>query len=443
MMGPAGGRYNRAVFGRWRRRGAAALFLALSCTVLLAAKARADEQIPVGPTPVVDAQLSDGTLTVKTWDRPDVQVVTSGRVDVQHIDASQADPRLPRQYTAWSQVVPTEHGDVTLPEESFVIPRLAGSSHDAIVARGAGNTTIMIPRGTALVTANVGSGQVNLRNYHGAFIAHVRDGGVSLNHVDGSGYVEALHGPVDATNSSFDRLRVRTATGNMLFRGCTSHQIEASSEYGSIVYDNGRFQPGLAHFESVHGNVALGVRGGAQIGARSGSGHIVSSFPNGTQLRGQNSAQATVRGGGPMVTAVSKKGSVYIYNGSVRAHPQVQAELRGVQGIPVQRVPQPVALPAERQRAAMPPPPPYPGARGYGVPPRSYSVPPRGYAEPQRNYAPPQRNYPPAQRNYAPPQRNYAPPQRGYAAPQRQQGQTRQAPPPGGGDGGRHHQPPH
>ena len=27
------------------------------------------------------------------------------------------------------------------------------------------------------------------------------------------------------------------------------------------------FQPGLARFESEHGNVALGVSGGAQIGA--------------------------------------------------------------------------------------------------------------------------------------------------------------------------------
>ena len=72
----------------------------------------------------------------------------------------------------------------------------------------------------------------------------------------------------------------------MTFRGCTSHQIEASSKYGSIVYDNGKFQPGLARFESDHGNVALGVRGGAQIGAHSGSGHIVSTFHNGAPANG-------------------------------------------------------------------------------------------------------------------------------------------------------------
>src|SRR5580698_9038346 len=195
----------------------------------------------------------------------------------------------------------------------------------------------MVPQGTALVTAHVGTGQYNLSNYHGAFIAHVDNGGITMNHVNGSGYAEAVNGPVHANNSTFDRLRVRTATGNMLFRGCTSHQIDASSQYGSIVYDNGTFQSGLARFESVHGNVALGVRGGAQIGAHSGSGHIVSSFRDGAQVHnGSNMTQTTVRGGGPVVTADSKNGTVYLYNGSVRTHPRVQAELRDVQALPAE-----------------------------------------------------------------------------------------------------------
>ena len=184
-----------------------------------------------------------------------------------------------------------------------------------------------IPRGTALVTAHVGTGGSICETITASSSRTSRRRRFAQSRRNGSGYVESLRGRVTASNSTFDRLRARTATGNMIFRGCTSHQIEATSNYGSIVYDNGRFQPGLAHFESVHGNVALGVRGGAQIGARSGSGHIVSSFPNGAQLRGRRSAQATVRGGGPMVTAVSKHGSVYIYNGSMRAHPRVQSRV--------------------------------------------------------------------------------------------------------------------
>lgn len=415
MMAPKRPGYNSFVFGRGQWRGSAVLLLALTFSTLLAAKARADEQIPAGATPWVNLQLTSGTLNVKTWDKPQVQVSTNGHVNVQHVAASAADPRIPRQYTVWSQTVPTDHGNVTLPEESFVLPRLAGSSHDEIVARGAGDTTVMIPRGTALVTADVGTGRFALNDYKGAFVAQVDDGAVAMNRVSGTGYVQSLRGPVDANDSTFDRLRVRTATGDVSFRGCTSHQIEASSNYGSILYDNGRFQPGLAHFESVHGNVALGVRGGARIGARSGSGHIVSSFPNGAQLRGRNSAQATVRGGGPMVTAVSKNGSVYIYNGAMRAHPRVQAELNGSSGAPGVSRP---AAPAYRQ---------------YGTPARTYQAPARQYQAPARQYYP----YYPAPRQYQPQQqqqRQYQMPPRAYGAPaQRQPREQRQGTQPGGG----------
>ena len=396
MMVTAPPVYNEFVFGTcWR--GAAALLIASLCWLTLGARASAAQQLGVGPNPWLDVQLQSGTLTVKTWDRPQVQISNSGHLDVRHVSAGDADPHVPHQYTAWSQTVQTGHGQVRLPEESFVLPQLQGTSHDAIVASGDGDTTITVPRSTALVTAHVGSGQLNLNDYRGAFVTQVRDGGISLNHVDGSGYAEALRGPIDATNSTFQRLRVRTATGNMMFRGCTSHQIEATSKYGSIVYDNGRFQPGLAHFESEHGNVALGVRGSAQIGAHSGSGQTV---------------QESVRGGGPVVTAVSKHGAVNIYNGSVPARTDVAPHV-------------------------------YAPTRSYA--PERANAPAQTFAPPH-TYAPP--NYPARAPRYAP---QYAPPQ-GYprqnpppsyprqAAPQ---AYPRQAPPPNG-SGGEHrrHQPP-
>lgn len=358
-------RYNRAVERVWR--GTAVLLLAFVCWSSLAARASADETVNVGPNPVINAQLDSGTLTVKTWDRPTVDVQTDGNVTTHHLDASQVDPRLNKQYLFWSQTVDTPQGAVTLPETSFVLPQLKGNEHDAVEARGSGNTTITVPRGTSLVTASVGSGQLHLNNYSGVFIAHVRDGSIDMNRVNGSGFVEALTGSVNATDSNFDRVRVRTATGNMTFRGCTSHQIEATSTYGSITYDNGRFQPGLARFESVHGNVALGVRGGAQIGAHTGSGHIVSSFHNSAQTRGTaNTTQATVRGGGPVVTAVTRNGSVYLYNGSVRAHPGMQAQMRAMR-------------PYGQQRFA----PRYYGAPSNNAAPRSY---PPYAAPPARQY---------------------------------------------------------
>ncbi|MBV9333161.1 MAG: DUF4097 family beta strand repeat protein, partial [Candidatus Eremiobacteraeota bacterium] len=276
-----------------------------------------------------------GQVTIQTWDRPQVLVTSEQPTDIQHLTPNQVDPRIPKQFQMPSHTIQTEHGPVTLAAESFVLPEISSGPHDAIVARGNGRMTIMIPRGTAMVIAHLRAGRLAINDYHGVFVAHVRGAEVALNRVGGTGYVESLRGRVVATDSSFERLRVRTATGDMLFRGCTSHQIQANSNYGSIVYDNGDFAPGLARFESEHGNVALGVRGNAQIGAHSGAGHVESSFRDDAQVRGDpTTKQATVGNGGPVVTATSKNGSVYLYSGSMNDHPHVRQELSGSTQLP-------------------------------------------------------------------------------------------------------------
>jgi hypothetical protein len=304
---------------------------------------RADEQFDVGPSPVLNLHVSRGQVTIQTWDRPQVLISSSQPAEAYHLYSPEVEPGIPKQIQIASDQIKTAAGDtVTLPAESFVVPDLPGNDHDAVVARGSGKMTITIPRGTAMVIAQQRAGHLTINNYHGVFVAHARGAGVSLNGVSGTGFVESLRGRVVATNSTFDRLRVRTATGDMLFQGCTSQQIQATSAYGSIVYDNGDFQPGLARFESEHGNVALGVRGNAQIGAHSGAGHVVSSFEDDAQVRGDpTTKQATVGGGGPVVTASSKNGSVYLYSGSMNDHPHVRQEFSGSTQLPIRPAPLP------------------------------------------------------------------------------------------------------
>jgi Putative adhesin len=353
MMGASPSRYNDMVHGGLGREAAATLFASLVC-LALAAPARADEQFDVGPSPVLNVNVTRGQVTIQTWDRPQIVIQSENVVDVKHVAPAGVDPGVPKQMEMSRHRVQTEHGPVTLPAETFVLPDLPGTQHDAIVARGNGNMIIMIPRGTALVMAHLRAGRLSLNNYHGVFITHVRQAEISLNNVSGTGFVESLKGRVVATNSTFDRLRVRTATGNMLFQGCTSQQIQATSTYGSIVYDDGNFQPGLARFESDHGNVALGVRGNAQIGAHSGSGHVESSFADAAQVRGDpTTKQATVGAGGPVVTATSKNGSVFLYSGSMNEHPHVRQELSGSTQLPMRFQ----GAPPPRAPAQRPPPP--------------------------------------------------------------------------------------
>ncbi|MEO9170258.1 MAG: hypothetical protein ABI278_03715, partial [Candidatus Aquilonibacter sp.] len=175
--------------------------------------------------------------------------------------------------------------------------------------------------GTALVIANVKRGDVAITGYkNGVFVAHIGGGSMQLDNVSGTGAIQVNNGEVIARNSDFARLRVRTVRGNMQFENCNATQIEATSLMGSILYDNGNFQPGLARFESERGNVMLGVAGsGVQIGAHSSVGQIYSD--SSAVQAGQTDAQATLGRGGPVVTATSGTGSVIFYNGALRNHP--------------------------------------------------------------------------------------------------------------------------
>jgi hypothetical protein len=353
MMGAALDGYNEVVQGGYRRGALVGLLALLSCPAL-AAPARADEQFDVGPNPVLNVHVNRGKVTIQTWDRSQVLISSNGQVNVRHLTAAEVDPGIPKTLQNPSHTIQTEHGPVTLPAEAFVLPQLPGTQHDAVVASANGNVTITIPRGTAMILAHQRAGSLTLNGYHGIFVAHVRSADVSLDGVSGTGYVESLRGRVVATNSTFDRLRARTATGNMLFQGCTSHQIQATSAYGSIVYDDGDFAPGLARFESEHGDVALGVRGNAQIGAHSGSGHVVSNFDDQAQVHGDpTTKQATVGGGGPVVTASSAHGTVFLYSGSMYDHPHVQEQLNGNARLPMETFGPPQSSPyASPPRAA-------------------------------------------------------------------------------------------
>lgn len=341
-----------------RRRGAIAALLAVLAWPVFVGTARADDVLPVGPNPILNVQLASGALTVRTWDRQAISIATQGTLSVEHLDPARVDPRLHRGMNIWSQTVDGPKGEVRLPAETFELPPFSGRTHDAVVARGRGDTIVYVPQATALVVAHLDNGTFRLERYTGVFVAHVRTGRIALDHVSGTGFAEVLNGPVVATDSTFARLRVRTAFGNMYFRGCTSHQIQATSSFGSIVYDNGKFKPGLAHFSSEHGSVALGVRGNSrvQIGAHTSSGKIVSNLHAPASVRGNAAGTPEhFSAGAPIVTTNTKDGSIYLYNGSIRSNPAVRRQLIQARALPMQHVPSPHVEPRQPPHRATPP----------------------------------------------------------------------------------------
>ncbi len=291
--------------------------------------------------PIVRIQLpAQAVVTIRTWDRPAVQVDGDGSAyAVDKPSISRIPAYLPPTPVRMGQIKGPDGQPVVLPAESFVVSSITPGPHPLVfihseVGHVVGPITITVPRNSALVTANVNRGSVALHDYQsGTFILHINNGSATLDGVGGDGFVQVMRGPVIVTDSTLNRLRVRTALGNQIYERCSVHQIEASSVDGSIVYDSGRFEQGLARFDSTNGDVAIGVAGGAQLAGRSGgNGRVYTFFEQRAQVDNRDDeANAVVGGGGPVVTATSGSGNVYLYDGTLRSKVRLSAEWRPAQ----------------------------------------------------------------------------------------------------------------
>jgi len=310
--------------GRWGASFGALVSLCVALPPVALADATSVEG---GPAPIVRITLAtQANLTIRTWDRETVQVdAEPGAVTVER--------KMSRLVAASPPVLihmaKVQRGDsqIVLPAETYVVSGVAPGDHDVVrislaqVHRQLGSVTVTIPNDSAALYASVDRGSINLRDYHGGtFIVHMRTGSATLQNVGGDGFVQVLQGTVQASDSAFDRLRVRMAIGNQIFQRCRSRQIEAWSAEGSVVYDAGTFDAGLARFEATDGNVVIGVTGGTQLVGRTGNGggKVYTAFDRNTPVdeRG-GEANANYAGGGPLVNAFSATGSVYLYDGGL------------------------------------------------------------------------------------------------------------------------------
>jgi hypothetical protein len=314
----------------WWRRPAGLLLVFMLANLWAGSNASA-QAIPTTDSPVVFVQLESGAVTVEAGPGKSTLIEADPGVMYRHIRASpQVDARIPAQVRLWAQTIRTPAGTLSLPPEPFVFPPFSPVPHDALIVRGTGNVTLHVPLATALVVANVRRGAVQIYGYHGVFVTHVGVGNVALSGVGGVGAVQVGAGRVNAYDSNFARLRVRTTRADIDFINCSAQQIQATSLTGSILYDDGAFEAGLARFETTRGNVMVGVAsGGVQIGAHSNAGKIYSGFGAAAQIdrSSPTDAQALVNGGGPVVTATSASGAVMFYAGALRDHPRLLRRL--------------------------------------------------------------------------------------------------------------------
>lgn len=318
------------------------------------AHALAQQVIPTSNAPVIRVQMRSGNLTVHTWDKPQVQIQSNAPVRARHVDPQAVANALPPEIPIFSMQVQTPGGTLALPPEGFPLdPSLLVAPHDGVLVFGGdegADVTITIPNSTALLLGIVFRGTIALDGYRGGtFVAEVHTGSVRLRNVAGDAFAEVARGPLFAQNSAFNRIRARTAVGNIVFENCNVRQIEASSIDGNVLYDNGTFVPGIASLVSQNGNVAIGIAGGgASIAAHSSGGKIFTGFSRGAAVLGSpTDAQAVVGPGGPIVTANSQRGAVYLYDGALRSHGRLQGAWQPIGRI-LQRKPLQQKLPHRR-----------------------------------------------------------------------------------------------
>jgi hypothetical protein len=329
---------------------AAGLGVLLSCVAAPAAPAVAGTtSYDVGDQAVVNVTVRGrgNDVAVRTWDRPTVQFDFADEsapvVDRRSIPFGAGRFPLSRQIPAMMYTTRDRDGAVSagaLSPEEFPYAAFRPGPHDVVVvdAPEGSRLVITVPASTGVLAVRVGGGQTTIEGYRGANLFVVQgQGHVQLTGATTTAFVQMSFGTFFAADSTFDRIRVRGIGAHDVFEHCRSKQIEASSVHGSIVYDGGSFDPGLARFESQNGNIALGVNGGANVTGRSQDGHVYTLFDRraGTTVeqRGDGEATATVGGGGPLVNAISTRGNVFLYEGTLQGRRAAGPQWRAVHDV--------------------------------------------------------------------------------------------------------------
>ena len=327
---------------RWIAAGLGVLLVV--CAAFAAPAAAETSSFDVGDQAVVIVQIAGrgNDLVVHTWDRSTVQIesmdvppaVDRRSVVVGTEKIPLVAPIPPMQYLRRENGQDVDAG--TLPPEEFPYAAFRPGPHDVVrvVAEAGSHLVVTVPSSTGLLQTRVGAATTTIEGYHGANLLVAQGfGRVRLSAVATTAFVQMNGGALRAVDSTFERVRFRSNAAHAVFERCRSKQIEATTISGSMVYDGGTFDPGLAHFESQTGSIALGAAGPAQLTARAQDGHVYTSVDprNGSvDQRADGAATATVGSGGALVNAISGRGNVYLYDGTLASRRALAPEWRPV-----------------------------------------------------------------------------------------------------------------
>lgn len=272
-------------------------------------------------------------ISVRSWDRSSVSVQTESdeTVDIAHRTAVFGPGRLPLGFAVppimWNirRDTPAAASGI-IPPEDFPFSNFRAGVHDVvhINAQPGAHLTVMVPASTGVLVVRGGVAQTAIDGFHGGNLIVAQGGGrVTIDNTATTAFVQLGGGALSVTDSAFERMRYRSIGASAFFERCRARQIETSTVTGTVVFDGGTFDPGLARFESQFGSIALGMAGDAQVLARSQQGHVYTQFDRrvAVEQRSESEASAVVGSGGPLVNALSGHGNVFLYDGTLRSRP--------------------------------------------------------------------------------------------------------------------------
>ncbi|HEV3089363.1 MAG TPA: hypothetical protein VGX96_19315, partial [Candidatus Elarobacter sp.] len=301
--------------------GLGVLLFALPLALATPARA-ASSSLDVGDQAVVNLIVRGrgNELTVRVWDRPTVQVdyseETVPNVDRMSIPFGTARFPLSQQVPAQLFTLRDRDGAVTggaLAPEEFPYSSFRPGPHDTVRvdAPEGSRLVVTIPANLGILAVRVGGGLTTIEGYRGANLFLVQNQGrVQLTGATTAAFVQVNYGVFYASDGTFDRIRVRGIAAHDVFERCRSKQIEATSINGSLLYDGGSFDPGLARFETQNGHIALGVTSPAQLAAHSEEGHVYTQFDKRANVdqRSDGTATAMLGNGGALINAITGRG---------------------------------------------------------------------------------------------------------------------------------------
>ena len=282
-------------------------------------------------------------ITVKAWDRPNVQFDTddeSVQVERRPITFGTAQNPLSVQIPVQNIVVrdPTTGAQTrgTLPPEEFPYASdFRAGVHDSVRIVTADDThlTVMVPATTALLDTRIRNGQglIDIEDYHGGTLFVASGGGCDSlvrHHERG---VRS----VDQRPAGRDRLELRPAARPRQRRELHLRTRSGAPDRGNDGVRQHRATTtapsirGWRGSSSTYGSIAIGVASGAQVSARSTDGRVYSMWDRRTPLdqRGDNDVSATIGGGGPVVNALTGRGNVYLYDGTIAITPDARSRV--------------------------------------------------------------------------------------------------------------------